>query len=1358
MGAKLKKHLAWILSISLILGSGGFGFIGDIISWAEVGVKEQGIVASDSQAYEKTEIEGTEEGADEEARTDVDETGAEAETSEGDKTNEDEAGRDETGGDGTDKGEISKDEELHPYGYATKSDASVQPDHPVSEDKGDSIDGDFSETDIDVADLIDAEEDTYGYEHVTPDGIKILIKVTASDWPEDTQIQVVKVTGQEQERVTELVEDALEKEAVSMVYAYDISFWSKGETFEPEGEVEVTFQFPEEEKERFKGKTEIFHVKDEEDHADIMQKESETELEVSCLADGFSVYGLALYSEDGYIPIYTADDLQNIQNNTSKNYRLMNDIDLGSYEWKPIVSKWDGGTLDGQGYTISNLKLDTADLVDDCIGLFATLKMQYVKDINFSNCSINITSLSRDADVNVGILAGKVAQCHKDPEYSDITIENCLLDVSKKQSSAIGGVIGYVNSTYIKIDRVSSLNNDIKVNNCLGHVGGVIGHSEAMTTIMNSINTSNIQVDAQYPSEIGTSFVTGPAIGGIIGYMSSAIHINQCGNTGEIYVDANKDVYFDIAGILGKGFANSKSNLISDCYNAGSIRCYSEERSNGCRIAGISTAVGMGKMKNCYNIGDIDISFGADSINKIYLLGSYLEEMENCYAGPGMFPLSHISDGATSCALEEMKKQDTFIGFDFGSIWTMGNDEYPYPVLQWQKEGDHGPDAPDIPDENQPLTLISVTPPNNATGVKTTDRIVLEFNKGVYSKYGQDSTIYIKDYDTDEIIYKKTAGYGGVKTLFADNALIGCEAARCYIYILENVFYAKVENEETGETTFEYFKGITDKDEYSFWMESDKLIYRATFDPMGGSEVGARSFQEGSQVKRPNDPIKDGYRFIGWFTDRECTQEFDFATLVYSDIILYAGWTGQDTSSGSGGSGSKVHHEKDTTDDRTASTNYSDDWHRNSNGDWICLDKDKKPLTGYQTGLYWNGIKGNWYFDEGGRMLTGWHEGKYFNENANGCQGAEITDTKILGFIQNGEASGTIGRYSYSLVFVNDIDEWTKVHSSIKNWSKEFQATVVGIWDTVTGKGNGLIQNIADAYMKDPAANKAFLSDIVNEMFSTKTWKQTSEMGGTLNDLVSMGGASDTALNELWDAIENDEQSKIEADGWSEIKRVLNTFDEFQKMQMDYSRNIQYLESLKASVGPQSVLGKAVDDLIDGYKQQTARSFIKITENVLNGFGIDGTATSLMGLLTSDTVFLDIGKKMTDTLLSTSFGTADTLIQAAYTNASNVSAVDKVVYSTYLRSDAIMALRKAEERLASGNGGANAIEEYKNAFECARLMTLAQYKNMLKYYETSSYDKADKRSKIDYLRNEIDKLDVMTFIDYAGWGAETFYK
>ena len=47
----------------------------------------------------------------------------------------------------------------------------------------------------------------------------------------------------------------------------------------------------------------------------------------------------------------------------------------------------------------------------------------------------------------------------------------------------------------------------------------------------------------------------------------------------------------------------------------------------------------------------------------------------------------------------------------------------------------------------------------------------------------------------------------------------------------------------------------------------------------------------GDKLTKPEDPVKDGYTFAGWYKDSACTQGWDFETGIPGDMTLYAKWT-----------------------------------------------------------------------------------------------------------------------------------------------------------------------------------------------------------------------------------------------------------------------------------------------------------------------------------------------------------------------------------------------------------------------------------------------------------------------------------
>ena len=82
-----------------------------------------------------------------------------------------------------------------------------------------------------------------------------------------------------------------------------------------------------------------------------------------------------------------------------------------------------------------------------------------------------------------------------------------------------------------------------------------------------------------------------------------------------------------------------------------------------------------------------------------------------------------------------------------------------------------------------------------------------------------------------------------------------------------------------------------------------------TFDNNGGgTDTEAQSVFIGSCATEPEEPVRDGYAFGGWYKDEECTEslKYDFSTPVNANITLYAKWLKKYTVTfdANGGSGS----------------------------------------------------------------------------------------------------------------------------------------------------------------------------------------------------------------------------------------------------------------------------------------------------------------------------------------------------------------------------------------------------------------------------------------------------------------------
>ncbi|MBR1676948.1 MAG: leucine-rich repeat protein [Clostridia bacterium] len=69
-----------------------------------------------------------------------------------------------------------------------------------------------------------------------------------------------------------------------------------------------------------------------------------------------------------------------------------------------------------------------------------------------------------------------------------------------------------------------------------------------------------------------------------------------------------------------------------------------------------------------------------------------------------------------------------------------------------------------------------------------------------------------------------------------------------------------------------------------------KATYTVTFDSNGGTLVRDQVVRTGKTAKAPDNPVKNGYFFVGWYNELTDARAFDFSTPIYSDITLHAMW------------------------------------------------------------------------------------------------------------------------------------------------------------------------------------------------------------------------------------------------------------------------------------------------------------------------------------------------------------------------------------------------------------------------------------------------------------------------------------
>lgn len=235
-----------------------------------------------------------------------------------------------------------------------------------------------------------------------------------------------------------------------------------------------------------------------------------------------------------------AHDVTNGKSQTvysGKYFQLSENINLNKGIWMPIGTLntdnagFFGGTFDGDGKTISNMKIywTTNGTKEASWGLFSRLKG---KDENHyatvTNLIIKNASLETQKDklptgtgtVKIGIVASDLVDY---AEVSNIIIRNSKITDHKEKYTAanvcrIGGIIGYLdNSNYrifnlssdteINIHKNASLSQPAKVT-----VGGAIGCAANWKTNKNNIMPTNIYVHGKKMVTNGKKGITGSVV------------------------------------------------------------------------------------------------------------------------------------------------------------------------------------------------------------------------------------------------------------------------------------------------------------------------------------------------------------------------------------------------------------------------------------------------------------------------------------------------------------------------------------------------------------------------------------------------------------------------------------------------------------------------------------------------------------------------------------------------------------------------------------------------------------------------------------------------------------------------------
>ena len=319
--------------------------------------------------------------------------------------------------------------------------------------------------------------------------------------------------------------------------------------------------------------------------------------------------------------------------------------------------------------------------------------------------------------------------------------------------------------------------------------------------------------------------------GGIVGYATDNTHILNCSFQGNVEGDGEER-----GGIVG---STSGGCEVSGCFVTGTV--------TGDREVGGIAGTGVGTIKNCYALANVT----ATGVNAGGIAGkAYGVTIENCYYS-GEVSAKNYAGGIAGTAwggtiqncvsLAESVTGSEYVnriaGYIFGA--TLITNNHSYNRTQLVVGGN--------------TTYADGTDEKDGTNVfVSAGKLMTDVQKGeVFDWNGFDRDIWSIPNAAYKLPSLREGEYPDLPNL------------------PEEPVPTKKRSSSSGTTT---------------------RTYTAQFDTNGGSAVDKVKTDKNGKIERPADPTKEGYIFVGWYSDSKLTKPFDFSAELTANSTLYAKW------------------------------------------------------------------------------------------------------------------------------------------------------------------------------------------------------------------------------------------------------------------------------------------------------------------------------------------------------------------------------------------------------------------------------------------------------------------------------------
>ncbi|MFC2661770.1 MAG: InlB B-repeat-containing protein [Eubacterium sp.] len=318
---------------------------------------------------------------------------------------------------------------------------------------------------------------------------------------------------------------------------------------------------------------------------------------------------------------------------------------------------------------------------------------------------------------------------------------------------------------------------------------------------------------------------------------------------------------------------------------------------------------------------------------------------------------STVKYGENTPAYSGTPKRDNYVFAGWSpsvSKTVTGNATY---TATWKADANNN----NIPDDEE--EKYTVTYSDGANGTVFADQVTTDllsgaatpaFNGGIVPK--RTGYVFAGWNPVPETTVTKSAAYVAQWKVDANNNGTADDEEQKYTVTYkdgadQSVFKDEVHSGLLAKTATPAFGGTLNRDGYTFagWKDQDgntvqdptkvnvsgDTVYTAqwtknetpvtehtvTFHYNDGKTADSTTkVEDGKELSKPSDPVRDGYTFDGWYTDEELTTKYDFTKKVTDDMSLYAKWTKNDTTDNNSGNNSGNDSSGGTSDNSGSSS------------------------------------------------------------------------------------------------------------------------------------------------------------------------------------------------------------------------------------------------------------------------------------------------------------------------------------------------------------------------------------------------------------------------------------------------------